>query len=171
ISGAQALQQQAPFQVIVGEEIRTAEGGEVIGLFLKEKISQGQQARDVVQEIRAQGGLVYLPHPFDLFRTKRWPETFRATLLQTADIIEIFNARSLTHGPGRRAEAAAVQLGKVACAGADAHFPQEIGPTMAFLAPFSTPETFLTSLRNAHFQCRRSPLWALPATKFVELTQ
>lgn len=170
ISGAQAVQRQAPFQVIVGEEIRTAEGGEIIGLFLREKIPRGRRALDAVRDIRAQGGLVYLPHPFDPFRTKRWPEDFRTTLLQTADIIEVFNARSLTEGPGRKAAAAAAHFGKATCVGADAHFPREIGPTVAFLSPFSAPETFLASLRRARFQCQRSPRWALPATRIVEWT-
>ena len=169
ISGAQALQRHAPFHVIVGEEIRTTEGGEIIGLFLQEKIAQGQHARDVVREIRAQGGLIYFPHPFDRIRTKQWPDPLRATLLQTADIVEIFNARSMTRAPERKAREAAERLGKVGCVGADAHFPREIGPTVVLLPPFSTPETLLASLRMAHFRCQRSPRWVLPATKLVEL--
>ncbi|TSC72495.1 MAG: PHP domain-containing protein [Parcubacteria group bacterium Gr01-1014_38] len=169
ISGAQALQRRAPFQVIVGEEIRAAEGGEIIGLFLKEKISQGQHARDVVREIRAQGGLVYLPHPFDRIRTKQWPDALRAALLETADIMEVFNARSMTRTSERKAREAAERLGKVACVGADAHFPREIGPTAVLLPPFSTPESLLVSLRTARFRCQRSPRWVFPATKLVEL--
>lgn len=169
LQGARELQRQAPFQVIVGEEILTAEGGEIIGLFLQECIPQGRPAIDVIREIRLQGGLVYLPHPFDRLRTKRWPPSLRASVLRAADILEVFNARSLTHISERRATAAVEQSGKVACVGADAHFPTEIGPTVVFLRPFSTPETLLTSLRTATVRHRRSPRWVFPATKLVEL--
>ena len=171
VQGARELQRKAPFQVIVGEEVLTAEGGEIIGLFLQECIPQGRPATDVIREIRLQGGLMYLPHPFDRLRTKRWPPSLRASVLQAADILEVFNARSLTHTPERRATATVEQLGKVACAGADAHFPREIGPTVVLLPPFSTPETLLASLRAAHFRCQRSPRWVLPATKLIELTR
>ena len=52
-------------KVIVGEEVKTASQGEVIGLFLKEKIPRGMTLAETVAEIKRQGGLVYVPHPFD----------------------------------------------------------------------------------------------------------
>ena len=51
--------------VIPGEEVKTATEGEVIGLFLKKEIPRGMSFRESVAAIRAQGGLVYVPHPFD----------------------------------------------------------------------------------------------------------
>ena len=51
--------------VIPGEEIKTDGQGEVIGLFLKEEIPRGLSFADTVEAIRGQGGLVYVPHPFD----------------------------------------------------------------------------------------------------------
>lgn len=167
ISGAHELQQRAPFQVIVGEEIRTAEGGEIIGLFLKEKISQGQQARDVVQEIRAQGGLVYLPHPCDSLRKKQWRPGVLENLLPEADIVEVFNARNFIPSSNARAAAWAQTFQKVPCAGADAHVPAEIGRTAVFLPPFETPAELLRSLRSARFACVRNPWWVYAATRWT----
>src|SRR5262249_49957352 len=51
--------------VIPGEEVKTDGQGEVIGLFLKEEIPRGLSFGDTVAAIKKQGGLVYLPHPFD----------------------------------------------------------------------------------------------------------
>ena len=52
-------------KVIVGEEVKTADQGEVIGLFIEEKIPRGMTLAETIAEIRRQGGLVYVPHPFD----------------------------------------------------------------------------------------------------------
>src|SRR5262249_30147226 len=51
--------------VIPGDEIKTDNQGEVIGLFLREEIPRGMPFADTVAAIKEQGGLVYLPHPFD----------------------------------------------------------------------------------------------------------
>ena len=64
IEGAIRLQKMAPFKVIVGEEILTKEG-EIIGLFLKKRISAGLSMKATINRIRNQGGIVYLPHPYD----------------------------------------------------------------------------------------------------------
>ena len=66
IWGAQRLRELAgdDLTVIVGEEVSTSEG-EIIGLFLKEKIPKGLSPEETVAEIKAQGGLVLLPHGFD----------------------------------------------------------------------------------------------------------
>ena len=55
-------------RIVVGEEIRTSDG-DVIGLFLTERIPYVLPLAEVVARIRAQGGLVYVPHPFDQGRT------------------------------------------------------------------------------------------------------
>ena len=68
ISGALEAQEKAEaagVKVIVAEEVKTADQGEVIGLFIKEKIPRGMSLEETVAEIKRQGGLVYVPHPFD----------------------------------------------------------------------------------------------------------
>ena len=82
IEGALRLQKllENVCRVIVGEEVRT-HTGEVIGLFLTEKISYGASAAATCQQIRQQGGVVYVPHPFDPMR-KNLTE---ASLIEIAD--------------------------------------------------------------------------------------
>lgn len=169
IAGALAARQRAPFQVIVGEEIETAEGGEIIGLFLADPVQSGSTARAVIAAIRSQGGLVYLPHPFDPLRATRWPHALREILLREADIVETFNARTLFPAANARAAEAARHLSKAPCAGADAHFSTEIGRTVVYLSPFRTPGELVHSLRTATFQVERSPLWARPASGLVKI--
>ncbi|MGH7465405.1 MAG: PHP domain-containing protein, partial [Longimicrobiales bacterium] len=64
IAVAQELQRTWPDRVIVGEEVKTAERVDVIGLFLSERIPKGTPARETCERIRGQGGIVYIPHPF-----------------------------------------------------------------------------------------------------------
>ena len=77
VSGAIAAREIAEemdgIKVIVAEEVKTAEQGEVIGLFIEEKIPRGMTMAETIAEIRRQGGLVYVPHPFD--RCTRCPTT------------------------------------------------------------------------------------------------
>ena len=67
IKGAQELAGRLPCRVVVGEELRT-HAGEIIGLFLTEHVPFGVSPEEAAQRIRAQGGLVYVPHPFDPMR-------------------------------------------------------------------------------------------------------
>ncbi|MBC7261726.1 MAG: PHP domain-containing protein, partial [Chloroflexi bacterium] len=80
IEGALALQRMAPFPVIVGEEILTAEG-DIIGLFLQELIPPKLTPAQTIARIREQGGVVYIPHPFD-FRRSALPEPVLYSLLE-----------------------------------------------------------------------------------------
>ena len=65
--------------VIPGEEVKTDGEGEVIGLFLKEEIPRGMSFAETVAAIRAQGGLVYVPHPFDRLHSIPTPRRCSAT--------------------------------------------------------------------------------------------
>lgn len=159
ISGALRLQRSAPFRVIVGEEIRTAARGEIIGLFLRERVPPDLSPNDTIAAIRAQGGLVYFPHPYDTTRGTAWPPGIVEPLLPEADIIETFNARNVTDAADALAAAAADRLQKVGCAGADAHTAAEYGRTLAFLPPFSSPAEFLRAVRAARFRAVRAPWW------------
>ena len=50
-------------EVIVGEEVTTRDG-ELIGLFLNEKIPEALPVEETLDIIRSQGGLAIAPHPF-----------------------------------------------------------------------------------------------------------
>jgi len=79
------------FQVIVGEEVRTADG-EVLGLFLEEDIPRGLPARETIALIKAQGGIVGVPHPFDHLRSAL-NEAEMEALIAEIDFIEALNSR------------------------------------------------------------------------------
>ena len=79
-------------KVIVGEEVKTADQGEVIGLFIEEKIPRGMTLEETIAEIRRQGGLVYVPHPFDRLHSVPDYEHMLA-VVGDIDAIEVFNPR------------------------------------------------------------------------------
>ena len=92
ISGAlEAAAKAEGIKVIVGEEVKTAAQGEVIGLFLHERIARGMSLAETVAEIRRQGGLVYVPHPFDRMHAVPGYEHL-LSILDEIDALEIFNA-------------------------------------------------------------------------------
>lgn len=108
--------------VIPGMEIET-EYGDIIGLFLQQKI-MSKTFMNVVSEIKEQGGLVVLPHPFK--RTRN----IANVVLHNIDLVEAFNARGESIGNNhcnRRAYDLAVKMNLPMTAGSDAHFLFEIG--------------------------------------------
>jgi predicted metal-dependent phosphoesterase TrpH len=145
IAGALKLRELAPFKVIVAEEILTPVG-EIMGLFLSEKVPQGFSPQETISRIRSQGGLVALPHPFG--RLLRWnANTLTSTeVLCQVDIIETFNARTLFSNSNTRAGKLAKEQGKVASAGSDAHTLGEIGRAYVEMPDFEGPDGFLNSL-------------------------
>jgi predicted metal-dependent phosphoesterase TrpH len=149
IAGALAVRElagsSADLRVIVGEEIRTSEG-EIIGLFLTEVIPPGLSAVETIERIRAQGGLVSLPHPTDRFRGgvggERFPE-----LAPLADIAEVMNARTTMARDNDAAARLAGEHGLVAVAVSDAHSPGELGRACVEAPAFATPQELLEALR------------------------
>ena len=163
IEGAFEAHRLAPDLVIVGEEIRTGEGLDLIGLFLSERIPPGGSFRDVAAEIRSQGGVVYLPHPFD---ARRGATThFLADVVDCIDVVEGFNAR--IHDPGRndRALRWAHSHGLPVGAGSDGHTLGEIGRATVIVPSFDGPAEFVRALRSARIEGRASsPLVHLGST-------
>lgn len=144
IEGALEAREIDPELVIVGEEVRTAEGLDLIGLFLTEHIPRGGTFREVATEIRRQGGVVYLPHPFDAHRGTT--EAFLEGVRDCVDVVEGFNARIHDPGRNRRAESWAAANGLPVGAGSDAHTLGEIGRGRALTRPFEGPEDFVAAL-------------------------
>ena len=113
-------------KVIVGEEVKTASQGEVIGLFLKEKIPRGLTLEETVAEIKRQGGVVYVPHPFD--RMHAVPDyEHLLTILDDVDVLEIYNPRVAIGAFNEEAERFAAKYRILAAAGSDAHVAQGLG--------------------------------------------
>ncbi len=154
IDGAFEAHKAAPELVIVGEEVLTAEGLDLIGLFLTRHIARGLPFRAVAQEIRDQGGIVYLPHPFDSRRGTT--EQFLAGVIDCIDAVEGFNARIHDSSRNRRAQAWAEKHGIPLGAGSDAHMGREIGRARVRVPPFTGASDFLDSLREGWVEGRPS---------------
>lgn len=157
IHGALEARELAPDRVIVGEEVRTAEGLDLIGLFLRDRIAPGSALREVADAIREQGGVVYLPHPFDAHRGAD-PE-FLDEVEDCIDVVEAFNARIHDPRRNRRAREWADRHGLPTGAGSDAHLLTEVGRGRVVLPRFDGPESFLAALEEGHVQGRSSGRW------------
>lgn len=157
IEGALEARSRAPDLVIVGEEVRTAEGLDLIGLFLSERIPPGGAFPEVAEAIRRQGGLVYLPHPFD--RHRGASETFLEEMVVHLDAVEGLNARVHDGRRNRRARAWAGRRGLPVGAGSDAHLLSEVGRVRVRLPPFEDAAGLLRSLAGGRLLGRPSGRW------------
>ena len=162
IRGGQAVARIAPIPVIVASEVKTTHG-EITGLFLTEEVPRGLSPMETVERIKAQGGLVSIPHPYDTVRTSVLSADAMAEVLPHADIIEAFNARNVFRGAEERARAAAAEHGLVVTAVSDAHHVWELGRTYTEMPEFDgTPQGFLDALREATLHASPPPWWAQP---------
>ena len=135
-------------RVIVGEEIRTPDG-DIIGLFLTERVPYVLPVAEVVARIRSQGGLVYAPHPFDEGRSSLGRVLPGLCAAGAVDIVEVFNAKIETRGPNERAAALATAYALPGGAGLDAHDPAGIGAAYLEMPDFDGPASFLAALADA----------------------
>jgi predicted metal-dependent phosphoesterase TrpH len=152
--------------VIPGEEIKTDGQGEVIGLFLSEEVPRGLSFADTVAAIRDQGGLVYLPHPFDRMHTIPDAATLHRHLADI-DVFEVYNARLLFEGYNDEALRFARKYNLTMGAGSDAHVLQGLGTGGLRMRAFRTPEEFLISLKSAEILRRPRSLLYLQSLKWV----
>jgi glycosyltransferase involved in cell wall biosynthesis len=168
ISGAlEALAKADGIKVIVGEEVKTATQGEVIGLFLNERIPRGLSLEQTVGEIRRQGGLVYVPHPFDRMHTVPGYEHL-LTILEEIDALEIFNPRVAIGSFNEEAARFAGKYRLIAAAGSDSHVAAGLGSVRVRMRDFDGPVEFLESLRDAEINTKPSSLLYVQALKFLE---
>jgi hypothetical protein len=174
ISGALEAQAQVaelgphpPLQVIVGEEVKTASEGEVIGLFIKERIPRGMSLAETVAEIKRQGGVVYVPHPFD--RMHAVPDyEHLLKILDDVDAIEVFNPRVAISAFNDEAVRFAAKYRVTAGAGSDSHVAQGLGSVRVRMRDFDGPAEFMQSLRDAEILTRPSSLLYVQALKFLQ---
>jgi hypothetical protein len=173
ISGALEAREVAEgmdgIKVIVAEEVKTADEGEVIGLFLEEKIPRGMSMAETIADIRRQGGLVYVPHPFDRFHTVPDYEHL-LKIVEDIDIIEVFNPRIAFSAFNEEAERFAAKYRIVPGAGSDSHVAQGLGSVAIRLRDFDGPEEFLESMRDADIVQKHKNLIYVQALKFLQTT-
>jgi predicted metal-dependent phosphoesterase TrpH len=152
--------------VIPGEEVKTDGEGEVIGLFLREEIPRGMSFADTVAAIKAQGGLVYVPHPFDRMHSIPEPATLQRHLADI-DVFEVYNARLLFEAYNEEALRFARKYNLTPGAGSDAHVLQGVGTGALRMRAFEGPEEFLLSLRSAQVLRRPRSLVYLQSLKWM----
>jgi glycosyltransferase involved in cell wall biosynthesis len=168
ISGALEARAKADgVKVIVAEEVKTAEQGEVIGLFIEEKIPRGGTLQETIAEIKRQGGLVYVPHPFDRMHSVPDYENL-LDVLDQVDAIEVFNPRVAITEFNEEAVRFAAKYRIAAGAGSDAHVPQGLGSVRIRMRDFNGPEEFLESLRDADIVRNPASLLYVQALKFLQ---
>jgi hypothetical protein len=172
ISGAIAAREHAReadvgVRVIVGEEVKTADQGEVIGLFIEELIPRGMSLQETVAEIRRQGGLVYVPHPFDRLHSVPDYEHL-LKIVADVDAIEVFNPRVAIGAFNDEAARFAAKYRIVAAAGSDSHVAQGLGSVRNRMRDFDGPAEFLQSLRDAEIHTRPTSLLYVQALKFLQ---
>jgi predicted metal-dependent phosphoesterase TrpH len=131
--------------IIAGQEI-TTNAGDVVGLFLKQEVKPVFDVLKVVADIRSQGGLAILAHPF------KWPHLLRDTnLLKQFDAIEVFNARNNIPMPYLEnflARKAVKELNLNFIAGSDVHEGFELGQAKTIF-DFSSQEANEDNIKNA----------------------
>jgi predicted metal-dependent phosphoesterase TrpH/glycosyltransferase involved in cell wall biosynthesis len=171
ISGALEAQEIAArtggIKVIVAEEVKTAHEGEVIGLFLTERIERGMSMAETIAEIRRQGGLVYVPHPFDRLHSVPDYENL-LEIVEEIDILEVFNPRVTLSAFNEEAVRFARKYGIVPGAGSDSHVAQGLGSVKIRLRDFHDPDEFLESMREADIVRKHKNLAYVQALKFLQ---
>jgi predicted metal-dependent phosphoesterase TrpH len=152
--------------VIPGEEVKTDGQGEVIGLFLHEEIARGMSFAETVAAIKEQGGLVYLPHPFDRMHSIPDPATLQRHLADI-DVFEVYNARLLFEAYNEEALRFARKYNLTMGAGSDAHVLQGVGTGALRMRAFDGRDEFLLSLRSAQVLRRPRSLVYLQSLKWM----
>jgi predicted metal-dependent phosphoesterase TrpH len=170
IWGAQELQQYVnarndlPLTIIVGEEISTTEG-ELIGLFLTEKVEAGLTPEETVREIKDQGGLVLLPHGFDPLKRWHLRVEAREKIRSSIDIVETFNSRISRPYWNHAAMKWAEEHGGLVSAGSDAHTVADVGNAWVEVParPLRSPQDLLSALAEG------TPMgvWTHPVIAFL----
>jgi predicted metal-dependent phosphoesterase TrpH len=170
VSGALAAREIAEdfgVKVIVAEEVKTAEQGEVIGLFIEERIPRGMTMAETTAEIRRQGGLVYVPHPFDRLHSVPDYEHLLA-MVEEIDILEVFNPRVALTAFNEEAERFATKYRIVPGAGSDSHVAQGLGSVMIRVHDFDGPGEFLEAMRSADIVRKHKNLVYVQTLKLLQ---
>ena len=167
IDFAEQMHQELGDKIIIGEEIMTSQG-ELIGLFLTKPIKPGQTAQETAREIRAQNGVIYLPHPFETLRHGMQADALDA-MPELIDIVEAHNGRALLQDRSGQALRWATLHKKALAASSDAHGTRGIGHTYTIVGQPLTGDTLKSALTQAQLVHARPPLISLTYPKFNRL--
>jgi len=168
LSLALEMHQAYPEVVIPGEEVRTREGIDLIGLYIRREIPRGTPAEEACRLIREDGGIIYLPHPYA--PGKGGSGRHAEALAPVVDVVEVFNAR--LH-PGRlNLPARDLALGhqKLQGAGSDAHTVREVGGAWVEVPRHENrPEALLVALARGRTGGTTTPYWVHLASTWAKI--
>ncbi len=157
--------------LIVGEEIKTADG-DLVALYLTEAIPPGLSADETIAGVRAQGGLVGIPHPFDRFRGSMLKDAGMERLVDQVDWVEAHNARVAVGNGNQRAAELAAAHGRPGIAVSDAHSAFEVGVAYTVLdGDLSTAAGLLAALPTAQLITGRASFYVRLWTPIAKLVQ
>jgi len=157
--------------VLVGQEIRTRDG-DLIGVFLDKPIPSGLDPFEAIEAVRAQGGLVGIPHPFDRFRGSLLGGGEVEGLAALVDWVESHNARIMIGNGNQRAAEFAAEHRLAGIAVSDAHSVLEIGVAYVALdGDPSTPAGLRTALPTAELVTGRATVFVRAVTPIAKLVQ
>lgn len=161
------MHQKLGDKIIVGQEVTTSQG-EIIGLFIKELISPKTDIKIAITEIKAQGGLVYIPHPFETVRKGITKETLNS-IRNEVDIVEAHNGRAFFQNKGPEAVVWARLNNKVIASSSDAHGYKGIGSSYTEIKEMPNPKNLKNLLKLARLQTTRPPFVSLFYPKYHRL--
>ncbi len=155
IEGAREAYALAPDLIIIGQEIDTAAGGELIAYFVQEQIPRHLPPEEAIARLRSQGAVISVSHPLDRLRNSAMGEENTLAIIDKVDALEVFNSRCLLPADNRRAAEFAARYRKLGTAGSDGHTLPEIGAAYVVLPPFKgNPQAFLESLAKGKAEGR-----------------
>jgi predicted metal-dependent phosphoesterase TrpH len=169
LEAAKIAEGMPDLKVIVAEEVKTKEQGEVIGLFLQEKIPKGLTMAETLAAIREQGGLVYVPHPFDRFHSVPDYEHL-LDMVEEVDLLEVFNPRVALTAFNEEAVRFAGKYRIIPAAGSDSHVAQGLGSVRQRIHDFDGPAEFLEAMRDADITRKHKNLVYVQTLKFLQTT-
>lgn len=164
---ALSLHEQYGDAIIVGSEIMSRDG-EIIGLYLRENVSANMSAHETAQAIKAQGGLVYIPHPFETVRHGMHPAALEA-ITDLVDIIEVCNGRAVFQNRGSQALVWSRLNNVAGAASSDAHGIKGIGDTYTTVSELPTKETLVGLLEKSTRATKRASTRSILYPKYHRL--
>lgn len=154
-------------KIIIGEEIDTKQG-EIIGLFLRQAVPAGMELSEAIAAIKAQGGLVYVPHPFETIRKGIQKQDLDDSVNQL-DIIEVYNGRAVAQNKGPQATVWARLRQIPGVASSDAHGLKGVGTAYTILKEIPSVENLVGQLEKAKLTMERPPIHSLLYPKWHRL--
>ncbi|HUQ85193.1 MAG TPA: PHP domain-containing protein [Candidatus Limnocylindrales bacterium] len=166
-SFARSLHDELGDKIIIGEEIKTLDG-DIIGLYLKRTISPGLSASETVAEIKKDGGLVYVPHPFETIRDSLQEDKL-LEIIDKVDVIEVFNGRGFWRGqPDKAAEVSFTHKAAMASS-SDAHCLPGIRSAYSLVEKFPDSKSLVDLLQKGQLRKKHAPFYSLICPGFNKL--